>query len=744
MGSRADIEAGQAFVLFGIKDTTPKGWFNQVAAKFHRLATKMNAIGRKMAIGSLIAATPLIAAVRIYANYSKQLAFVSTMLDGNLGRMKAFSAGIRRLSVDFGESTESLTRGLYDILSAGFAPAQAMEMLAVTTKAAKAGMTDAKNSTQAIIAVLNSYSLGAEHAQEVSDSLFTTVKKGVLTFGELAGHIGLVSSTAAAAGVTMDEMGAVLAIITRGGVETAHAVVALNNILKAFLAPTGAGAEFAKQLAGMGIGPVSLGGIKDKGFLNIMKEIAALPADMIARLFPTLRSLRGIMALKANLANIDEIYSAWLNKAGATDEAMKKIAGSFGFLIDQIKEAGVLILSYMGETLAENMKNVATYVLTIAKGFGVWVKQNKDVVVAVTKSIILFGKLGLQLMVVAKVLAVVGTIVSIFTGGWVKLVASIGAAVAALAIMNSITSSIGKTMKDISDSASRVSSGDVSGGTKTSDQFGPGPYKMVGGEYVPLKEGEEVNPNDWPATTREQLQALTRRRLEESQERAKKLNLDLTTPKGVLDPENMYDTLDAAKNRVKGLNATIVDLREELADVPNIAKRAARELEEFNKDRDEAMSSLGYGKIKKLRGKMKVQYGLDSIIGWRKTLEKNLGRALDMEGARKVILQDVIKLKNTEVAQQKSLASAAKYAIKIEEDKLKLMKQSSSLARNIGFFSGYYHTPVLTFSSTIKVTPELSALQGIEKNTASLRPDSPSHTKFVESLGKAVAGEVTK
>jgi len=689
MGSRADIEAGQAFVLFGIKDTTPKGWFNQVAAKFHRLATKMNAIGRKMAIGSLIAATPLIAAVRIYANYSKQLAFVSTMLDGNLGRMKAFSAGIRRLSVDFGESTESLTRGLYDILSAGFAPAQAMEMLAVTTKAAKAGMTDAKNSTQAIIAVLNSYSLGAEHAQEVSDSLFTTVKKGVLTFGELAGHIGLVSSTAAAAGVTMDEMGAVLAIITRGGVETAHAVVALNNILKAFLAPTGAGAEFAKQLAGMGIGPVNLGGIKDKGFLNIMKEIAALPADMIARLFPTLRSLRGIMALKANLANIDEIYSAWLNKAGATDEAMKKIAGSFGFLINQIKEAGVLILSYMGEALAENMKNVATYVLTIAKGFGVWVKQNKDVVVAVTKSIILFGKLGLQLMVVAKILAIVGTIVSIFTGGWVRVAVAIAAAVAALVAMNVVTSKIAKTIKDISDSAKSVSDSGTSGGGKKSSK---NPAKMVNGEYVRLKPGEFSDPFEWPATSNEQILALDRLERREAKYKGKKYN---PIPTFI---EEQFATVELTGPKITKLIEDITEYRKELAGVPDIAKKAKKALDDFNERK-----------------------GIYLDINWtdvhvvRKKLEDDYARALKFEDFRKRKYEDYLGLKAREFSTQKSIYDTAKSFTEAENAKIALMDRASKAIRNAGFYTGYFRTPVLTHAATID--PSVDLLGEIAVNT---------------------------
>ena len=401
-----------------------------------------------------------------------------------------------------------------------------------------------------------------------------------------------------------------------------------------------------------------------------------------------------MMALKANLANIDEIYEAWLNKAGATDEAMGKIAKSFGFLVDQIKEAGILILSYIGEAFATNMKDTAEHVLNIAKGFGIWIKQNKAIVIGTAKMVMVYGKLGLQLMVIAKVIGIVGTLITLATGGFVKLAITIAAVAGVMYLMNKAMSGIANSIADISASASRVASGGViaSGGKKASGRFGPGPYKMVGGEYVPLEEGEEVDPNTWPAVGKKQREALARRRSKESLEEKRKFNLDLATPKGVIDPENMYDTLDASKNRIKGFNATIVNLRKDLADVPNIAKRASEELKEFNdalktQDPFKALEELGYKdvyrgwstaatrRVEKLKGK----------------LLKDFGYALDMEKARKVILQDVIKLKGKELEQQKFLVSAAKYAIKTEEAKLNLAKQSSQLARKqYGFFAGYY------------------------------------------------------
>ena len=87
--------------------------------------------------------------------------------------MKRFTDGVRRMSVEFGESTEALAGGLYDILSASVAPGKALDVLAVAARAAKAGLTDTKTAADAITTILNSYGLAAEDAGKVSDWMST-------------------------------------------------------------------------------------------------------------------------------------------------------------------------------------------------------------------------------------------------------------------------------------------------------------------------------------------------------------------------------------------------------------------------------------------------------------------------------------------------------------------------------------------------------------------------------------------
>lgn len=383
--------------------------FRYMREHFVVLGARMTSVARQLAVAVILMSAVLIAGVKTYATFSKEMAFVSTMVDDTKKHMGDFTKGIRELSVEFGESTANLSRGLYDILSAGLSAEKALDVLTITTMAAKAGMADAAESTKAIIAVLNSYSLGAEHAEYVADRLFATVRYGVTTFAELSSHIGLVAASAAQMGVTINELGTALAVITRGGIETSAAVIALQNVLKAFSTPTGAGAEFAKRLkeAGLGI-DMTIKGLKKYGFINLMKKIGKLPTEHIVRLFPQIRGQRGAMAIKAGMANIDAILLAHKRAGGLMREAYAKVEKSFGMLVDRAKQAGALVLSYLGEVIAGGLAKVAVNVGDIALGFGVWAKANKELIISTGKFVVELGKLAIALWAVGKAIAFIG------------------------------------------------------------------------------------------------------------------------------------------------------------------------------------------------------------------------------------------------------------------------------------------------------------------------------------------------
>ena len=196
------------------------------------------AIGASFARIGMVAGAGAAASSKVWADFEKQLASVSTMLSGDTGpMMDKFKRQLRTMAVDFGESTSTLSKGLDDILSASVPAEHAIGVLEVSAKAAAAGMTDTGTAADVLTTMINSYNLEATDAGRVSDLLFNIVKRGKTTFPELAQSIGMVSTGAAKAGLSMEQLGGFYATLTRAGINTQIATTGIRAVLTSFMAP---------------------------------------------------------------------------------------------------------------------------------------------------------------------------------------------------------------------------------------------------------------------------------------------------------------------------------------------------------------------------------------------------------------------------------------------------------------------------------------------------------------------------
>jgi len=219
---------------------------------------------------------------------------------------------ITGLNSVLGKSTE-LTNSFYRAYSAG-ARGSAEELANFTGETAKLGRAiraDQIATMKAVTKLMNSYGLAVSDAAEINDTLFQIVKQGDTTGQEIATTIGLVANSASVAGVSLDEMGAALAVLTRT-METSRAVVSLNQVITSFLDPTKEAKGVAKEL---GI-ELSATAIKNKGFAASIAEINEKAGDNVEALnlmFGNIRAFRAIASL-----------------AGTQSETFQKILVEFG------------------------------------------------------------------------------------------------------------------------------------------------------------------------------------------------------------------------------------------------------------------------------------------------------------------------------------------------------------------------------------------------------------------------------
>lgn len=381
------IEAGRAFVRLMVNDTALTKGLKSAQAKVKMFAAATGSLGRQLLGVSAALGAPLIAGTKVYADFEKQMAQVSTMLDDPSQFMSGFAEGIKTLSVEFGEATDTLAGGLYEILSASVAPAQAMDVLTTAVKAAKAGLSDTATATKAIVTIMNAYQMSAGQAGEISDWMFQVVKRGQSTFEELAPNIGNVATIAATAGVSLNELGAIFSTITRNGVQTEEAITAINSIISAFLDPADEAEQIARDL---GIN-MSVSALQSEGLLAVFQKLGGLPPDVLAKLFPNIRALKGVLPALRNLDGFAEDMAALGKSAGSTDIAYQKLASSMSMQFDRTKQAVLLAANEIGEALSGMVSDGATSITHIAKATADWIKRNQQLVQGLGKVAVMFA-----------------------------------------------------------------------------------------------------------------------------------------------------------------------------------------------------------------------------------------------------------------------------------------------------------------------------------------------------------------
>ena len=258
--------------------------------------------------------------------FETALAEVSTLVDTSVVDMRSFNIEILKLTTGIPQDATQITKGLYQVISAGVTDASdALIVLEVAAKSATAGLTDTNVAVKAITSVLNAYELSAKDASGISDIFFETVRQGVTTFAELAPSLGRVTSIAAQVGVSFEEVTAGVAALTKAGLQTDNAIIALRQTLVSVLKPSSEAAILAEEL-GLNF---NAEGLKAGGLGKLLDDLIQTTkgnSDAQAKLFGNVRALAGVMALTGSVSDdFTAILKNNKDAVGALDVATKKM-----------------------------------------------------------------------------------------------------------------------------------------------------------------------------------------------------------------------------------------------------------------------------------------------------------------------------------------------------------------------------------------------------------------------------------
>lgn len=172
-------------------------------------------------------------------DYEQQARRTLTQVDNNATSLRKVADIGKEIAEEVPVAFEEIQPALYDIFSSiDVGVGGARKLLKQFAKDAVAGQTQMSVATRANLAIMNAWKLEVEDASEVSDFMFQLVRKGVGSYDEFARSIGRAIPSARRAGQTYQQLGAMMAFLTRNGLSTAMAATSAARALDAVSHPS--------------------------------------------------------------------------------------------------------------------------------------------------------------------------------------------------------------------------------------------------------------------------------------------------------------------------------------------------------------------------------------------------------------------------------------------------------------------------------------------------------------------------
>ncbi|HXI16059.1 MAG TPA: phage tail tape measure protein, partial [Chloroflexota bacterium] len=239
---------------------------------------------------------------------------------------------LNALSTRVPQTAAQLGDSLYNVFSSiETTQTGALKLVEQFARGAVGAQTDAATFGTSVLGVMNAYGLAVEDAGHVSDVFFNTINKGVVTGPELAASLGPVTQSAKAAGVSLDELGGLIAGVTKEGGPAAQNINNLNNFLQKVTTT-----DAQKELRNLGIVTTDATGtfrpvtevIADLGIkLGDMTE--AGKANALQAIFPDAQARIGAQTLISQIGFVNEAIETNRTEVGSASAAYVKMGATF-------------------------------------------------------------------------------------------------------------------------------------------------------------------------------------------------------------------------------------------------------------------------------------------------------------------------------------------------------------------------------------------------------------------------------
>lgn len=321
-------------------------------------------------------------AVKTAGDFDTSFRQITTLVDASAEDMGRFKDAILSYAEGSTQPLEKITSSLSAAIGSGVAWGESLGLIGVAEKLAVATRADLQGTTEVLVSTLNAYGMKTEDAGKVSDLFFQIIKDGKIEMNDLAHSLAMVTPSAAAAGVSLTEIGAAVATLTASGIQPATAIEYLRSAIVNIIKPSKQASDMAAEL---GI-EFDANALKSKGLAAVLDDVAKATGGntgKMAQLIGDVGGLTAAMVLTGPQAQkFKEAIESMGNSAGSVDVAFAKMGGSLDQSLAKVAGAFKVLLVSIGAPLLDEFGGVAAAIANIFTALAGSVKDGalKDLV----------------------------------------------------------------------------------------------------------------------------------------------------------------------------------------------------------------------------------------------------------------------------------------------------------------------------------------------------------------------------
>lgn len=423
MSLSSNIRAGRAYVEVTAETSKLQRNLTSAQAQLQNFGRTCTNVGKDLLMLSGAMAAPLVMAARSFAGFDDSMRLVQAVTQATDADFKALTKTAQRLGRDTSYTAQQAADAMVSLGRMGFSPTEIQASIDAVLNLARSTGTELAEAGDIAANSMRIFGIEASQMSDVADVLTVTANSSAQTLIDLFEALKMGGPQAAAAGESIRETSAAIAVLANMGIKGSLAGTALRKSFSQF-----AKVKVQDQLRSVGVETVDANGNLRK-MAEIMRDIAkamsTMPTAEKLAFAEDIFDIRGSLAGLTLTANTDEL-DAMLAKlqdvegvAAKTATAMDAgLGGSFRLWESAVEGS----LNAIAEAMNSTLQPLIVKVTDVINAFTQWIEANRGLVTAFAVTVA--GAAGLAVVLIAigvaakgaaAGIAVVQTAIKVFT-----------------------------------------------------------------------------------------------------------------------------------------------------------------------------------------------------------------------------------------------------------------------------------------------------------------------------------------